>query len=74
MTRCRRNGWPNARRYSDLAFGFSIVAFVSTILIIVFIYATDSFPNSAYFCRDDVINGDAVREYCNDGTTQASTE
>ena len=67
VTRCKRNGWSHARRYSDLAFGFSMTAFVSTILIIVFVYATDAFPRSAYFCRQDVIDGaDIIREYCTD--------
>ena len=63
--RCQRNGWPHARRYSDISFSLCVLGFVSTIMIIVFVYAVGDFPDSTYFCRDDVIQGrDPVRKEC----------
>ena len=68
---CRRNkenGWKWARRYSDISFALSVLSFVSTILIVVFVYAIGDFPRSTYFCREDVINDRSeIRKECPSG-------
>ena len=43
--------------YSDIAFGFSYMAIVTTVLIIVLTYAFGKFPEHTYYDRLAVIGG-----------------
>lgn len=41
--------------YSDLTFGLSIVSVISTIIIIVLVYAFHFFPEHTYYDREEII-------------------
>ncbi|KAK2142365.1 hypothetical protein LSH36_965g01009 [Paralvinella palmiformis] len=44
-----------ARFFSDMAYGFAFVGIIVSIIVIVELYAFRTFPESAYFDRDQLI-------------------